>query len=169
MTKFNLGDKVKVLDGSAIPDYAGGWRMEKYIGMTGTVEYLMKLGDRIAVGLDLSGHMYDARGLEPVTEQEETPETGCDFTAGDYVIGLPKASELYRWTGEDCILKVTAEPHICDEGSYWFSGELTYVTKSILKANGWIGTNPVGKHFSGLKASCFTKLPIDKGGATDDR
>lgn len=35
-TKFNMGDKVKVLDGSNIPEYLGDWNpvMSMAIGMT---------------------------------------------------------------------------------------------------------------------------------------
>jgi hypothetical protein len=39
MSKFNAGDKVKILDGSKIKNYIGGWAipMELYVGQTATV------------------------------------------------------------------------------------------------------------------------------------
>ena len=69
--KFKVGDKVRVLDGSKIEDYTGGWSigMEKYIGKVGVIEqtcYAYNEGYKLA---GFRGYIFDERGLERVTKQ----------------------------------------------------------------------------------------------------
>lgn len=59
--KFNIGDRVRVLNGQDIPDYTGGWNseMNRYINLNGIVtrqlddynpypSYMIQLTDYIA-------------------------------------------------------------------------------------------------------------------------
>ena len=72
--KFKEGDKVKVLDGSKIKNYVGGWSsyggMDKYIGRVMTVKSVVNnvfTNSRIGYNLvDGEGYTFDERGLEPL-------------------------------------------------------------------------------------------------------
>lgn len=72
MAKFNVGDVVRILDGSNILNYRGSWveSMEKYVGEVYTVESNTRLGD----GYALSGvpFVWDGRGLELVSESNNS-------------------------------------------------------------------------------------------------
>lgn len=71
MSKFKVGDTVKVLDGKNIEDYAGGWTfdMGKYVGKVGKVVGYNGYFCR-GVKLDLDGgfYVFDERGLELVKD-----------------------------------------------------------------------------------------------------
>lgn len=86
-TKFNIGDKVKILDGSNIPNYLGEWNpvMGIAIGMTGTVNAVMACSDgRVGYFLDGLSPLFDERGLEKVEEKAPEPYSGkIIFTKGD--------------------------------------------------------------------------------------
>ena len=73
MAKFNVGDVVRILDGSNIPDYCGSWVevMEKYVGEVYTVESNTALGGK---GYTFSGvpFVWDGRGLELVSESNNS-------------------------------------------------------------------------------------------------
>lgn len=88
-TKFNIGDKVKILDGSNIPNYLGGWNpvMSMAIGMTGTVNAVMVDSDgRVGYFLDCLTTLLDERGLEKVEEKAPELYNGkIIFTNGDDV------------------------------------------------------------------------------------
>jgi len=61
---LQVGDRVRVLDGSKIPNYNCGWTfgMEKYIGKICRVERVTCMG----VKLDCDCYTWDTRGLEKV-------------------------------------------------------------------------------------------------------
>lgn len=70
MSKFKVGDIVKVLDGKNIEDYAGGWAVEmgEFVGKVGKVVSLNSYFCR-GVRLDLDcGYLFDERGLELVKD-----------------------------------------------------------------------------------------------------
>lgn len=71
MHKFKLGDKVRILDGSKIQDYAGGWvyTMDKYVGKEVTIKSLEK-SKRPGYRLDGIAFLWDERGLALVEEKE---------------------------------------------------------------------------------------------------
>lgn len=78
-TKFDMGDKVRVLDGSNIPEYLGDWNpvMSMAIGMTGTVNAVMACSDgRVGYFLDCLSPLFDERGLEKVEEKAPEPYNG---------------------------------------------------------------------------------------------
>lgn len=88
-TKFDMGDKVKVLDGSNISNYLGTWNpvMSIAIGMTGTVNAVMAGSDgRVGYFLDGLAPLFDERGLEKVEEKAPEPYNGkIIFTKGDCI------------------------------------------------------------------------------------
>ncbi len=83
--KFKLGDKVRVLDGSSIKDYSGGWNgyMTKFVGNVYTIRkrYENYDGTRFAYQIsdDVGGHLFDERGLELVERKHEKHFTREDF------------------------------------------------------------------------------------------
>ena len=72
MTKFNVGDVVRVLDGSNILGYHGSWvdGMEQYVGGVYTVKSNTTLGDGYA--LSEIPYVWDGRGLELVSESNNS-------------------------------------------------------------------------------------------------
>jgi len=83
--KFKLGDKVRVLDGSSIKDYSGGWNgyMTKFVGNVYTIRkrYENSDGTRFAYQIsdDVGGHLFDERGLELVERKPKKQFTREDF------------------------------------------------------------------------------------------
>lgn len=67
--KFKIGDKVRILDGSEIHNYAGSWTdsMDAYIGEVCTVNDIITVsGCGQGYELDNNGFIWDERGLELV-------------------------------------------------------------------------------------------------------
>lgn len=93
MSKFKAGDKVRILDGSKINDYAGDWvdNMKKYIGGIYTIDDIDS--DFYGTGgyrMKEIGYVWDERGLELAEKHK--------FKVGDAVIGNEKANRRYRLT-----------------------------------------------------------------------
>ena len=68
MSKFKVGDKVRILDGSRINDYFGGWidSMNKYIGRVYTIESVPKKSrgtGYCGYRMKEIGYVWDERGL----------------------------------------------------------------------------------------------------------
>lgn len=89
--KFKKGDKVRILDGSKIEDYAGGWYvcgMEKYVGRVATVQRGETFACKTRYCLtDCGGYVWDERGLELVTDEQI-----IIYRKDDEVIALDKSS-----------------------------------------------------------------------------
>lgn len=74
MAKFKVGDKVRILDGSRIPDYCGSWtdEMAKHIGEVHEVESIKDwIWGRVGIFLCGDGvrdYKWDERGLERADE-----------------------------------------------------------------------------------------------------
>lgn len=72
MAKFKKGDKVRILDGSMIGNYTGGWvdDMNEYVGKVATIECADHnfLGGNVGYYLPEFGYTFDERGLELVNE-----------------------------------------------------------------------------------------------------
>lgn len=70
MAKFKVGDKVRVLDGSNIPDYTYKWVMSEYVGAVGDITFVDHLPDGVRVAYQVDFHdgevsyFFDERGLE---------------------------------------------------------------------------------------------------------
>lgn len=80
MSKFKVGDKVRILDGSKIKDYAGGWSsemMSNYVGdvyeIRRVVEHSSKniTGYMLGCGFPNCFIMWDERGLELANEDQK--------------------------------------------------------------------------------------------------
>lgn len=101
MSKFKVGDKVRILDGSKIENYAGGWtpKMGRYIGevykVANVVHYTI---DSSVYELEGVAYVWDGRGLERCGN-----ETIVIYRKGNEVIALDKA------TGEKAIAKRSPE------------------------------------------------------------
>lgn len=72
--KFNIGDKVRVLDGSKIKNYTGSWAMKEYVGkvavITGVETYPKgRFGYNLC---DCNHYTFDERGLELVSDEKKT-------------------------------------------------------------------------------------------------
>ena len=72
--KFNIGDKVRVLDGSGIKDYTGFWAMREHVGKVAAITGIDTYPDGL-FGYNLSGcghYVFDERGLEFVSDEKKT-------------------------------------------------------------------------------------------------
>lgn len=102
MSKFNVGDKVKILDGSKIKDYIGGWvdpGMNMYVGQTAivrSVHYDPARGwwYRLKLPGFCSGCKWDERGLEKALRTKDGADqkiviyrSGLSVIAKDYSTG----------------------------------------------------------------------------------
>lgn len=117
MSKFKVGDKVRLLDGSKIKDYAGSWAPEAMLEYVGTIDTIESVDEswtdgRVSYFLEDNGFMWDERGLELV---ESKPKFKSKFKVGDKVIGNANASEYYSITKEGWIGVVTCiDPAKCE-------------------------------------------------------
>ena len=87
-TKFKVGDKVRILDGSKIKDYTGGWCMDDQVGMIATIDDVFHYPDgKVAYWMKGFPCQYDERGLELAT-----PETIVIYRDDQKVIALDKTT-----------------------------------------------------------------------------
>lgn len=101
MSKFKVGDKVRILDGSKIENYAGGWttKMGRYIGEVYKVANVVRCSSgSIMYRLEGVSYGWDERGLERVVN-----ETIVIYRKDNEVIALDKA------TGKKAIAKCSRE------------------------------------------------------------
>lgn len=95
MAKFKVGDKVRILDGSKIPNYTGGWNKEhmgRHVGKEYKIEAVHEhwyksscAGYRLNTKGMCTGCIWDERGLELVTKQKIVITTdGTTTTAALY-------------------------------------------------------------------------------------
>lgn len=92
--KFKIGDKVRVLDGSNIRNYTGGWyeHMNKYVGKVYTIVGVYTLQDgRTTYAFEPFMMKFDERGLELAEDKGK-------FKVGDMIIGNSYASGTYGIT-----------------------------------------------------------------------
>lgn len=77
--KFNVGDKVRILDGSKIKNYTGTWcdeGMKKFVGEVHTVRSVYPLEHgRVSYYLEGLFFKWDERGLELVEQKRKFKET----------------------------------------------------------------------------------------------
>lgn len=72
--EFNIGDRVRVLDGSKIKNYTGGWCMKDTIGREGVITNCLTTQERTAYEIRFNDrslsryddYIFDERGLELV-------------------------------------------------------------------------------------------------------
>lgn len=74
MSKFKVGDKVRILDGSKIKNYTGQWNifMSDYVGEVHSIAFVRSRNDgRVQYRLNDLLFMWDERGLELVNEKKQ--------------------------------------------------------------------------------------------------
>lgn len=102
MARFKVGDRVRVLDGSGIEDYAGGWvsPMVEYVGNVYTVVQIRPNG---GYGLKDIPFIYDERGLERAGNPGKIVITtdGRVTTAKLYRHGEPTRNAVAACSPED--------------------------------------------------------------------
>lgn len=103
MGKFKVGDKVRILDGSKLKNYAGGWyeeTMKEYVGTINTISSIYKFSngkiDYRCYGT--CGYVFDERGLERFVN-----ETIVIYRKGNETIAFNKE------TGKKAIAKCSLE------------------------------------------------------------
>ena len=143
--KFKVGDKVRVLDGSEIEHYAGGWvpGMRKYIGKVGTVRRAAEpadIGGEAYYLKGFGGFMYDGRGLERVTKQRPRriiiEEKNGKVTARLGNVKVAVEAESLEAGAKDALGKLLREPHEFKVGDVV---EGTAVGRYRITKKGWIG------------------------------
>lgn len=87
VNKFKVGDIVRILDGSKIKDYTGGfvWGMKQNIGKLATISKIETRGKRYCYSLVGHGCLYDERGLELVSQ---SPIKTLTITTSDTITTL---------------------------------------------------------------------------------
>ena len=100
MSKFKVGDKVMILDGSKIENYAGGWtkKMGRYVGEVHEVSNVMHLSSDSSYILEGVSYVWDERWLERCGN-----ETIVIYRKDNEVIALDKR------TGNKAIAKCSPE------------------------------------------------------------
>lgn len=78
-TKFNIGDKVKILDGSQINGYIGAWTpmMNIAVGEIATIDQIRITDKGVGYLTEEIPFIFDERGLE-LTDDEDDKETEPD-------------------------------------------------------------------------------------------
>lgn len=78
-TKFNIGDKVKILDGSQINGYIGAWTpmMNIAVGEIVTIDQIRITDKGVGYLTEEIPFIFDERGLE-LTDDEDDKETEPD-------------------------------------------------------------------------------------------
>lgn len=70
-TKFNIGDKVKILDGSDIDGYIGGWtpHMNRLVGRIVIIDQIRITDKGIGYYVEEDLHVFDERGLAFISSE----------------------------------------------------------------------------------------------------
>lgn len=99
--KFKVGDKVKILNGSNIKNYTGGWTgsMCAYVGEIATISKQVQSGVTPSYRFKEFGYRWDERGLEPLKNNE----TIVIYRKGNETIALDKS------TGKKAVAKCSPQ------------------------------------------------------------
>lgn len=103
MSKFKVGDKVRILDGSKIKNYAGGWttKMGRYVGD------VYKVANVVHDSIDSSMYEYELEGVNYVWD-----ERGLERCGNETIVIYRKDNEviaLDKRTGKKAIAKCSPE------------------------------------------------------------
>lgn len=137
--KFKVGDRVRILDGSKIKDYTGGWCMRNHIGEIHTIKSVdtISYGGKIGYRFTDTHCIYDERGLAPVKH-----ETIVIYRNGDEVIALEKS------TGKKAVAKCSPK----DEFDFSIGAKLAFErlfrdSHEFKVGDKIIGTAEASKHY----------------------
>lgn len=103
--KYNVGDKVRVLDGTGVFDYFGGWAtgMNRYVGKI--LPILTKVEGRLKNGYKLDGgggFTYDESFLSPVKEKSAKPRIVVYIDKEDSSVVVAKDTETGKTGKAKC-------------------------------------------------------------------
>lgn len=122
-TKFNIGDKVKILDGRVVDDYFGCWvsHMDGLIGKVVTVEAIEIDSDGTGYHMKETGEiLFDECYLEKATEEKESKYYSgkiC-FLTGDEKFIAGKVYEVVN--GQICVPGIDEMvPHMFDPDGFF--------------------------------------------------
>lgn len=98
-TKFNIGDKVKILDGNTADDYFGSWArdcMDRLIGKIVTIDGIGIRDCGIGYYMKEVDFIFDERYLEKATEEKESKYYSgkIKFITGDDRFEIGKVYEV---------------------------------------------------------------------------
>lgn len=76
VTKFNIGDHVKILDGNKIENYFGGWTpmMDRFIGKVDTIHSITITSNGVQYNLEKTNYVFDERGLEAASADDNVDD-----------------------------------------------------------------------------------------------
>lgn len=140
--KFNVGDKVRILNGSKIKNYTGGWcmSMSDYVGEIHTITFVdtSYSDERIGYRVTDIPCIYDERGLELINH-----ETIVIYRNGNEVIALDKS------TGKKAVAKCSPK----DEFDFSIGAKLAFERlfrgpHEFKVGDKIIGTAEASKHYS---------------------
>ncbi len=86
-TKFNIGDKVKILDGSDIDGYRGRWtsRMNRLVGRIVTIDEIRINDYGIGYLTKEIPYMFDERGLAFISSESTEPTEPTEDDLDDLI------------------------------------------------------------------------------------
>lgn len=183
--KFNVGDKVIVLDGSNIKDYTGGFceDMCNFVGNIYTVEHVEDCGGgAIGYELDELCYTFDERGLELVKPEEEIilRRYGNEITATDTIRNKFSKEKLFLGDNSKEVAKELAEKMFgvgqkFDIGDI-VVGNIKATSRYSITQRGWVGrvfdTHEYtfdaidlkdGKRYTSLECEYFDKSKLYNG------
>lgn len=157
--KFKVGDKVRILDGSKIKNYTGGWVMSDRVGKIGTIRAVNTdyHDGRVSYLLEEFYCRYDERGLELVE-----PEKIIIYRNGAEVI----AKNIF--TGKTGVAKCSPE----DEFNFEIGAKLALerLFSKFKVGDKIIGTAEASKHYGITKEGWRgTVTNIDADGTIEVR
>lgn len=129
MVKYKIGDEVKILDGSNIKDYTGGWVMSEDVGKTATISAIVDYcTNRTAYKLNGMPCSFDERGLELVKESKNKE---CN------TMNIPKITS-YNYNEDTTVTtiewsdgtKTTVRAEFPDTASQWEGFMAAYAKKA---------------------------------------
>lgn len=157
--ELKVGDKVRVLDGSGIANYCGGWSfpMEVYIGMVYEVSGVYKRldgGDGSRVRLGTNIYDWDSRGLELVEAAETDKEPKAEEAPA-----APVVVREFKIRNSAGVLTVKAERELSlyDVFSGRGDDKLPAMTRPRLEIHSG------GDHWGGMLVTLSDRDDADKG------
>lgn len=129
MAKFKVGDKVRILDGSNIQNYAGGWvpdYMGEYVGGISIIEKIY--GDNIvSYKLKDSCLVFDERGLELIEKENNTMKVKNTPMPEivNYTYDSKTGKTTIKWSDKTETTVVSENPETADQ----YTGFVTAIAK----------------------------------------
>lgn len=152
--KFKVGDRVRVMDGSKINGYAGGWSsgMKAYVGKVGVIEQICFTDKEGYVLEGFGGYIFDGRGLKRVRRRIIIEEENGKVTARLGKVKVTVESESLEDGAKDALFELSKKQCKFKVGDVveGISEDRYCITKK-----GWIGrvTDIYGDGVIGVRGS----------------